>query len=166
MLLAVDGGIIRCGGYAATGGQRVYRRRKTRRYCGDARQSVRDCQRHRKQVDTASDGTKQYVTVAKNSGIHVLDNPTTANMTIGAVMSIKVTYDKNISTNTPVQVTTDDRSVIYTSNAKDIIYVVYHNTPLIVGSAICPKLDNAGWTQVGWVSASLDPAKTNTFHVV
>lgn len=120
----------------------------------------------RKQVDTASDGTKQYVTVAKNSNIHVVGIPTTVNMTIGAVMSIKVTYDKSIPANTPVQITTDDRSVTYTSNAKDIIYVVYHNTPLIVGSAICPKLDSAGWAQAGWPSASLDPAKSNTFHVV
>ncbi len=119
-----------------------------------------------KQVDTASDGTKQYVTIAKNSGIHVLGKPTTVNMTIGAVMSIKVTYDKSIPTNTPVQVTTNDRSVTYTSNAKDIIYVVYQTAPVIVGSAICPKLDSAGWAQAGWASASLDPAKTNTFHVV
>jgi hypothetical protein len=116
-----------------------------------------------KQVDSASDGTKQYVTVGKISGIHVLGKATTVNMTIGAVMSIKVTYDKSIPTNTPVQV---NRSVTYTSNARDIIYVVYQNTPVIVGSSICPKLDSAGWAQVGWSSASLDPAKINTFHVV
>ncbi len=120
----------------------------------------------KKQVDTAADGTKQYLTVGKNSNIHVAGIPTTVNMSIGAVMSIKVTYDKSIPANTPVQITTDDRSVTYTSNAKDIIYVVYHNKPLIVGSAICPKLDSAGWAQAGWASASLDPAKSNTFHVV
>ena len=120
----------------------------------------------KKQVDTAADGTKQYLTVGKNSNIHVSGIPTTVKMSIGAVMSIKVTYDKSIPANTPVQITTDDRSVTYTSNAKDILYVAYHNKPLIVGSAICPKLDSAGWAQAGWASASLDPAKANTFHVV
>jgi hypothetical protein len=120
----------------------------------------------KKQVDTAADGTKQYLTVGKNSNIHVAGIPTTVKMSIGAVMSIKVTYDKSIPANTPVQITTDDRSVTYTSNAKDILYVAYHNTPLTVGSAICPKLDSAGWAQAGWASAQLDPKKSNTFHVV